>query len=284
MEKHEADAIILAATNAVQVDTRAGRPPSGKVLATPFHSDHWHQADIEGGGTVYVHKNGNYWGHEDWPVPQVGDTIHTDGTDQVHCNLYIKRAIKDPVVSERVKFNPCGDPRQKPWPDWQVGTRQKVKDVHNGAKHGRALETGWGIDGITIEVGDELELVKFVSITEAYCIVHKPSIGNMDTFKEAHAQQYPPPSTIEVKESTMNGKIYNGQVIRTRTVQAGEGVSAGTQVSEVLFSKNNIVAGSDAQAQLILSAAAARDLSLKDVKFDSPVEPIEVRVQVVVAS
>lgn len=81
------------------------------------------------------------------------------------------------------------------------------------------------------------------------------------------------------KETVMKGSIFNGQVVRTSTVQAGEGVSAGKEVSEVLFTINGFIAANAAQAQLIVSAAAARDEKLKGVNFADPVSPVEVLVQ-----
>ena len=80
-------------------------------------------------------------------------------------------------------------------------------------------------------------------------------------------------STWETKR--MTGKIYDAVVVRTKTVPAGEGVSTGVQVSEVVHSKVNFSAPNDDVARaIVLSEAGA-----KAVKIDDELQPVEVKLR-----
>lgn len=231
-------------------------------------------------------------------APAPGTVLELVSTDSVYATF---KVITEPPPKESVGavdvcylVKPAGCPEKK--------GRIKVTEVCNaissiyGGKRQIRFQGGnFVIDAYNnvahIKVGDEVEFVNYRSGNDDFSIRVYPA--SLDTLKEEplgttykdydHLATPTTAAPIPGKETHMNGKVYNGQVIRTRTVQAGEGVSAGVQVSDVLFSLNNFVASSDAQAQLVLGAAAARDPKLKDVKFDDPVAPIEVRVQAIAA-
>ena len=63
-------------------------------------------------------------------------------------------------------------------------------------------------------------------------------------------------------------------VVRTKTVPAGEGVSTGVQVSEVIHSKCAFAAPSDDVARAIVLTEAA-----KIAKIDDELQPVEVKLR-----
>lgn len=85
------------------------------------------------------------------------------------------------------------------------------------------------------------------------------------------------PSTI-VKESVMNGTVYSGIVVRSKTVAAGEGVTTGVQISEVVYGPTAPkVYPNAAMASAAILAAAKLELNdalnLEDVR-----QPLEVKL------
>lgn len=83
------------------------------------------------------------------------------------------------------------------------------------------------------------------------------------------------------KESSMNGQVYKGVVVRNKTVAQGEGVTTGAQVSEVIFEspKSFICASADmARAKVLVDAKLAlkEGLDLEDV-----LQPVEVKLSTI---
>lgn len=76
----------------------------------------------------------------------------------------------------------------------------------------------------------------------------------------------------------MNGAIYSGVVVRTRTVPAGEGVSTGVQKSDIVHSMPNFVALNDEAAKAIILADAINKLAGK-LDVSDPASPVEVKIQ-----
>src|SRR3990167_9769240 len=54
----------------------------------------------------------------------------------------------------------------------------------------------------------------------------------------------------------MNGSLYDGIVVKNKTVPAGEGVSTGVQISEVIYTKSSFAAPNDDVAKSIVLAEA----------------------------
>lgn len=70
-------------------------------------------------------------------------------------------------------------------------------------------------------------------------------------------------------------KIYDAAVLQTKTVPAGEGVSTGVAVQEVVHIKTNFTSASDELAK----AAVIGEAVAKGVNVDDPLKPIEVRLR-----
>lgn len=82
-------------------------------------------------------------------------------------------------------------------------------------------------------------------------------------------------SVITKQGDPKMAKIYDAAVLQTKTVPAGEGVSTGVAVQEVVHIRTNFTSVSDeiAKATVIAEAAA------KGVRVDDPLKPIEVRLR-----
>lgn len=75
----------------------------------------------------------------------------------------------------------------------------------------------------------------------------------------------------------MNGQVYTGHVVKTKTIQAGEGVHSGVQKSEIVFTTSRpVIAASIGAAKNIILALAARQDSKLDL--ENPTEILEVVV------
>jgi hypothetical protein len=79
-------------------------------------------------------------------------------------------------------------------------------------------------------------------------------------------------------ESSMNGAVYSGTVVITRTVAVGEGVTTGVQISEVAFDyKERFIAQSDEAAKAVILSTAL--IANPKLSVNDPRTPIEVRLQ-----
>lgn len=92
------------------------------------------------------------------------------------------------------------------------------------------------------------------------------------------------PTTSDVaptapRSTHMNGAVYSGVVVRTRTVAAGVGIATGVQISEVAFDyKERFIAQTDEQAKAVILTTAS--IALKDgLNINDPAAPVEVRLQ-----
>lgn len=86
-------------------------------------------------------------------------------------------------------------------------------------------------------------------------------------------------STTSTNQETtnMNGQVYTGHVVKTKTIQAGEGVHSGVQKSEIVFTTSRpVIAASIGAAKNIILALAARQDSKLDL--ENPTEILEVVV------
>lgn len=87
-----------------------------------------------------------------------------------------------------------------------------------------------------------------------------------------------PSSTSSSKESAMNGTVYSGHVVRTKTVAAGEGVTTGVQHSEVVYSTTKPVITSspdNARALILAKAVIALD---GELDLEDPTTSVEVKL------
>ena len=85
----------------------------------------------------------------------------------------------------------------------------------------------------------------------------------------------PSGSVTKPQGDNMTGKVYDAVVIKTETVPAGEGVSTGKEVSNIVYSSHGFVAPNDEIARAIVLAEAIA----RGVKADNQLAPVEVKLR-----
>lgn len=80
------------------------------------------------------------------------------------------------------------------------------------------------------------------------------------------------------EQMKMIGKIYNGWVVKTRTIPSAEGTVASKDISEIVFTAVPFVAADDAQASAVVVAAATKadkaDFASVTDKFEAVIQKV----------
>lgn len=83
--------------------------------------------------------------------------------------------------------------------------------------------------------------------------------------------------TLNESETVMNGVVYIGFVVRTKTVAAGIGVTTGKEISQVIFNSEPKVYPNAESARANILAQAKIKLD-KDLDLEDPTQPVEVKL------